>query len=76
MSTDALDPLLKLPASERAQLALALWESLDDAEREAAAGPLTPEQLAEFERRTAAHVADPGSAVPWTQVQRKLRDPA
>jgi hypothetical protein len=30
----SLSELLKLPASERAELAMALWESLSEAERE------------------------------------------
>ena len=43
MATDILDELLKLPASERADLALALWEILTDTER-AAEVVLTSEQ--------------------------------
>jgi hypothetical protein len=38
--------LLKLPASERAELAMALWESLSEAEREGEL-ELTPEEAAE-----------------------------
>ena len=72
MATDILDELLKLPASERADLALALWESLTDAEREAEV-VLTSEQKAELARRLAEHEADPSSAIPWEVIERKHR---
>ena len=72
MATDILDELLKLPASERADLASALWESLTDTEREAEV-VLTSEQRAELARRLAEHEADPGSAIPWEVIARKHR---
>ena len=72
MATDILDELLKLPASERADLAWALWESLTDTEREAEV-VLTSEQKAELARRLAEHDADPGSAIPWEVIERKHR---
>jgi putative addiction module component (TIGR02574 family) len=71
MAPKTLAPLLKLPAAKRAELALALWESLDDAEREAAF-PMTPGLAAELDRRMADHVADPESSIPWPVVRRKL----
>ena len=55
----------------RAELALALWDSLGESDREMAVG-LNPEQIAELERRSAEHRADPSTAIPWTDVQRKL----
>ena len=73
MSPDTLGPLLKLPARERAEIAIALWESLSYPQRESAFAPLTPEQAAELDRRMAEHVAAPGTAIPWTEVRRKLR---
>lgn len=60
MAPEVMAELLKLPASERMDLALALWESLDEAHREAAL-ELTPEQAAEFDRRLAEHDADPST---------------
>jgi putative addiction module component (TIGR02574 family) len=69
----SLSELLKLPASERAELAIALWESLSEAEREAEF-ELTPEQVAELDRRWADHVQRPDSAIPWEEVRRKLMD--
>ena len=46
----SLSELLKLPPGERAELAMALWESLSAAERETAL-ELAPEQAAELDRR-------------------------
>ena len=67
----ALSQLLKLPAGARADLAMALWESLSDAERESDL-TLTDEQGVELDRRWAEHLADPSSAIPWSEVRRKL----
>ena len=64
MTPKTFTPLLRLPAAERADLALALWESLNDAER-AAAFPTTPELAAELDRRMADHVSDPSRSIPW-----------
>jgi putative addiction module component (TIGR02574 family) len=71
MLPNTLAELLRLPASERIEIAMALWESLSDTEREAELS-LTPEQAAELDRRLAEHVANPGSAIPWDEVRRKL----
>lgn len=72
MSIMPLSELLKLPATARAELAMALWNSLAPAEREAALA-LTPPQEAELDRRWAEHVRHPESAVPWEDVLRQLR---
>lgn len=47
MMPNTLSELLKLSAGERAELAMALWESLSDSEREAELA-LTAEQKAEL----------------------------
>jgi putative addiction module component (TIGR02574 family) len=73
MSPTDLAELLRLPADERAELAIALWESLTDEARDAEL-ELGPEERAELDRRWAEHLADPSSAIPWHEVQRKLRD--
>jgi putative addiction module component (TIGR02574 family) len=57
---------------ERAELAMALWDSLSDAEREAELS-LTPEQEAELDRRWAEHLDTPDTAIPWEEVRRKLQ---
>ncbi len=71
MLPNTLAELLRLPTGERIELAMALWESLGDSERDAAFD-LTEEQKAELDRRLADHIANPGSAVPWEDVRRKL----
>ena len=70
MVQDTLENLLKLPPAERAELAMALWDSLDDSPE---MFPLTEAQKAELDRRMAEHEADPSSAVPWEDVLRQLR---
>ena len=55
----------------RIEFALALWESLEDAEREAEFA-LTPEQETELDRRLADHALNPTTAIPWEEVRRKL----
>ena len=72
MAATNLSKLLKLPAEERAELAMALWETLTDTEREAELA-LTPEQGAELDRRWAEHLENPDTANPWDEVRRKLR---
>lgn len=70
MAANTLDELLKLPASERADIALALWESLTDTERDAEF-VLTDELKAELDRRWEEHLANPGAAIPWEVVKAK-----
>lgn len=72
MSSTTLSALFGLPASKRAELAIALWDSLADVEREETL-VLTPEQEAELDRRWADHLENPASSVPWDEVHQKLR---
>ena len=71
MLPNTLAELLKLSASDRIEIAMALWDSLGETEREAQLA-LTPEQEAELDRRLAEHIANPASAIPWDEVRRKL----
>ena len=71
MPSPPLSEIFKLPANERAELAMALWESLTEAERDAEL-VLTAEQEAELDRRWAEHLADRGSVIPWEDIRRKL----
>jgi putative addiction module component (TIGR02574 family) len=71
MGVNPLIDLLKLPADDRAELAMALWESLTDAERDGVFD-LTDEQRRELDRRWQEHQRNRASAVPWSEVRRKL----
>ena len=73
MPSSNLAHLLKLPADERAELAMALWESLTDQQRESEL-ELSSDEKAELDRRWNEHLANPGSSVSWEDVRRKLRD--
>ena len=71
MAVNPLSDLLKLPADDRAEIAIALWESLTETQRDAAFD-LTDDQRAELDRRWAEHERNPGAAIPWSEVRRKL----
>ena len=71
MSSSSLSQLLSLPARERAELAMELWGSLSDEERDGDL-ILSPEELAELDRRWAEHLRNPSAAVPWNEVRQKL----
>jgi len=71
MPSSPLAELLKLPAGDRAELAMALWESLTDAEREGEF-ELSDTDRAELDRRWTEHIEHPDSAVPWSEVRSKL----
>lgn len=72
MSSTSVSALFGLPASKKAELAIALWDSLTDVEREETP-VLTPEQEVELDRRWAEHLENPASSVPWDDVHRKLQ---
>ena len=75
-----LEAARRLSAPERIDLFVALRDELRsngaevDDSAEVAEGELTPEQLAELDRRMSRHESDPGAAVPWEQVERELQD--
>ena len=71
MPASPLPDLLKLPADDRAELAMALWDSLSDDERDRMLD-LTDQQRAELDRRWNEHLENPGSAIPWAEVRAKL----
>ena len=72
MASSPLTELLKLPAGDRAELAMALWESLSEPEREDAF-ELSDVDRAELVRRWAEHLRDPKSAIPWAEMRAKLQ---
>jgi len=72
MPSNPLTELLKLPAGDRADLAMSLWESLSDAEREGQLD-LSDAERAELDRRWIEHLDNPETAIPWAVVRSKLR---
>jgi putative addiction module component (TIGR02574 family) len=60
-------------AGERAELAMALWESLSETGRENEF-ELRHEEAATVDRRWMNHVQRPESSIPWNEVCRKLPD--
>lgn len=72
MQSTRLKELLNLSAEARADLAMALWESLEDSEK-AEELSLSQEQRDELNRRLEEYLADPDSAVPWEEVKRRLK---
>ena len=72
MSSSPLTELLKLPDGDRAELAMALWDSLSDAERDGAL-QLSVADRAELDRRWAEPLENPNSAIPWAEVRTTLK---
>ena len=68
MNKALLDELMQLPANERAEIALELWDSVEENDLP----PLTPEQMDEIDRRIAEHERDPSRAIPWEEVRARL----
>jgi putative addiction module component (TIGR02574 family) len=59
-----------LTPAQRADLAIALWDSLPD---DAAEPPLTDAQRAELTRRLEAYRRDPGAGASWEEVRERIR---
>ena len=71
MPSIPLVELLKLPPVDRAELAMALWESLTDADREGTL-QLSEAQRVELDRRWREHIENPESALSWADIRSKL----
>lgn len=63
------DQVMSLPADEKYELAMDLWDSLSDSE---VPGP-TDAQIAEAERRLDEHLRNPETAIPYEDVLAQLR---
>lgn len=64
-----------LSIAERLKLVEDVWDSIATEQPDAEALPLTQSERAELDRRLAAHAADPGAAVPWSEVRAALTRP-
>jgi len=62
-----------LTPAQRAELAIALWDSLPDDSTEPA---LTDGQRAELGRRIEAYRKDPRAGAPWDEVRARIRSAA
>ena len=71
MGSTTLTDLLSLPATERFELAMGLWQSLDRAEQEQALA-VSPALITELERRWSRHQHHPEEALSWELVREDL----
>ena len=69
MRTDLLEQARQLEISERAALAVAIWDSVAD---DANALPVTAAQKLLLEQRLAAFEADPFAGDSWENVRARL----
>lgn len=65
-----IEELLKLSSSDRIDIAMALWESLSEEERDSQF-VLTDELKAELDRRWEEHLTNPETAIPWEVIEQK-----
>ena len=63
------EQVMNLPAEEKIELAMDLWDSLSDDELP----PPTSDQLEEAKRRLEEHRKNPDSAIPYEEVLERLR---
>lgn len=73
MRTDLLEQARLLEVSERAALAVAIWDSVAD---DANVLPLTEAQKQLLEQRLAAYEADPSAGDSWENVRARLEKQA
>ena len=72
MRTNPVFDFTHLSATERVELALDLWDSLEPAELDVAL-PVSDEQRAELDRRLDDLDRHPEASVPWDQVRADLQ---
>jgi len=60
---------LQMSVEERISLVMDVWDTIHDSSE---IPPITPEQLAELERRAALHALDPKSGSSWEEVKARL----
>ena len=68
-ASDILEQIRQLPREKQYEVAEQVWAEFGDAESE-----LTPEQIAEFERRGEALARHPQNGIPWEQVRAELKE--
>ena len=65
-----MESIRKLTVEERLALVEEIWDSISD---DPGSVPTSERQLAEARRRLAEHDADPSTAIPWDEAEKKLR---
>ncbi len=72
--TVLLEELMQLSPSERLDIADKLWDSVHPpgSARRGDIVVLTPDQMAEIDRRLEEHQRNPGRAQPWDAVRARL----
>jgi putative addiction module component (TIGR02574 family) len=65
-----MEAIRELTVAERLALVEEIWDSISD---DPTSVPTSDRQLAEAHRRLAEHDADPSSAIPWDEAEKKLR---
>jgi putative addiction module component (TIGR02574 family) len=68
-ATEILAAAKALPLDERIEIAQGLWEDIAGNGYDA---DLTPEQIAELERRAAEARAHPEQGIPWERLREEL----
>jgi putative addiction module component (TIGR02574 family) len=68
-STEILKAAEALPLDERIKLAQELWDNVTGSGHDS---DLTPEQVAELDRRLADFEKNPHDGIPWEQVEADL----
>jgi putative addiction module component (TIGR02574 family) len=65
-----MEAIRRLSVSERLALVEEIWESLSG---DPTSLPVSEAQVAEARRRLAEHDADPTTAIPWDEAEKRLR---
>jgi putative addiction module component (TIGR02574 family) len=74
MHAQLLEQVRQLTAREQVELVDEILEGLPEGEETEAGPSLSPTQVAELDRRMAEHLADPNSAIPWSEVKREINE--
>lgn len=74
MNSQLLEQVRQLSVREQVELVDEILEGLPVEEEMDQSPNLSPAQIAELDRRMAEHLADPSSAIPWSEVKREINE--